>query len=150
MPEVRNYFFREAVQLDFLLPSCTKQSHKKACDINAIITRWKQTGQLEQNLSGRDPQYGDFTNVADYLGSLTKVTEAKDDFERLPADLRDRCDNDPAKFLAFVYDPANAEELRGLGLEKLVDRMHGLRTEEPVEPSPEPPKQDPPKVDPPP
>ena len=44
------------------------------------------------------------------------VAEAQSVFEGLPADLRDRFGNDPARLLEFVHDPRHLEESVSLGL----------------------------------
>ena len=41
---------------------------------------------------------------------------AQDMFESLPADIRTKFGNDPGRFLDFVEDPQNEEELIELGL----------------------------------
>lgn len=124
MPEVRNAFWRERVCIVFLEKSKTIQAPRDGCDAKAIVRRYQSTGIME-HLVKMEPRYGDFTNVGDYLESMTKVRQAQEGFDALPAEMRDRCDNDPGKFVEFMNDPENAKELHELGLGKLSDELHG-------------------------
>lgn len=142
MSEVRNYFWRERCAIFFSEPSRTKQSPMESCDINAIVRRWQTTGVMD-HLAKSEPRFGDFTQVEDYLSSLNRVTAAQRQFDALPAGLREVCGNDPSRFVAYMMKPENAAELRTLGLEKLMDELHGPLEAPPVEPpakpAPEPP-----------
>nr|QJB19452.1 MAG: internal scaffolding protein [Microvirus sp.] len=93
----------------------TKQADLKDCDINAIFKRFEKTGQLPDMIV-RDGHYGDYSNVPDYQEALNIVSHANEQFLNLDADLRNRFDNDPAKFLEFATDPKNIEEMEKLGL----------------------------------
>jgi len=94
----------------------TKQSFKAECDINTIIQRFLKTGQID--LANRlEPRYGDATGL-EYTQAMLTVAKAKSLFAELPAALRGRFENDPAKFLDFVQDDKNMEEARELGLLK--------------------------------
>lgn len=109
------YSDRERVQFKSDKPSMTKQSFKNECDINSIMRKWKVTGVLPhaRDVAG---QYGDFSDIMDYQTALNAVISANDNFMSLPAKLRARFYNDPAQFLKFCDDPANAGELIALGL----------------------------------
>lgn len=95
-------------------PSMTKQSDALDSDINAIMGRFISHGEIPA--SRGQPQYGDFSNVDDYLGAMTKVREAQAQFDLLPAAVRAHVDNDPGKFLEMVYDEDRIGELEELGL----------------------------------
>lgn len=135
MPEVRNYFFRERCAIVFMTPTLTKQSMRDQCDANAIMRKWQSTGVVEHIMKSQ-PTYGDFSNVGDYLESFTRIQSAEDGFMALPSELRARCGNDPAEFVKFMNDPTNAAELRTLGLGKLMDDLHGVQVDLPLEPEP--------------
>lgn len=105
------------VQVDTTVePSRTKQSFKAECDINTIISRYLKTGTLDF-ANKNEPRYGDVTGI-EYQQAAFKVAAAKSMFAELPAALRHRFDNEPAKFLDFVQDDRNIEEARELGLLK--------------------------------
>lgn len=80
----------------------TKQSFKDECDINIILARAERSGMLP----ARDamPQFGDFSEVPDYLSALDIIDQAESQFMSLPAAVRKECDNDPAVFLEKVRD----------------------------------------------
>lgn len=95
-------------------PSLAQQQFKDEVDINALMARFKVTGQMPVGASV--PSYGDFSGVTDYRTAMDAVNRARDAFMAYPADLRSRFMNDPQKFLEFVSDPVNLDECRKLGL----------------------------------
>lgn len=104
------------VSISFEGPGRTKQAHKAECDINNILARFKRTGVLDFQQK-HAPQYGDVTAI-DFQEAQFIIAEAKGMFAALPAHLRSRFENDPAKFLAFVQDERNRNEAEDLGLLK--------------------------------
>lgn len=106
---------REDHQLTCLGEGRTHQSFKDECDINVTMKRWARGGQLTQ-LNKTVPQYGDFTNVVDYMDALLQIDQAEADFMRLPSAVRAACNNDPGQFIRMIYDPERIDELRDLGL----------------------------------
>lgn len=97
--------------------SLTHQSFKDDCDVNVILDR--NCGDLAQDVSESFGMfYGDFTHVDDYQDSLNKTIEASRMFSEIPSKIRDRFDNSPVKFLEFVSDESNRDELRKMGLLK--------------------------------
>lgn len=94
----------------------TKQSFKAECDINNIMARFQKTGVLAF-ANQHEARYGDVTGV-DFAEAMRIVADARSMFADMPARLRDRFQNDPARFLEFVQNPANKEEARALGLLK--------------------------------
>jgi phage internal scaffolding protein len=95
-------------------PSLAQQHYKEECDINTILQKFNITGILpEVPLS---PRYGDFTGIGDYHTALNRVIAAQDEFDALPAQIRARFDNDPAKLIEFLDDEANRPVAEELGL----------------------------------
>lgn len=94
----------------------TKQEFKDECDINVLMKRYQKTGLFPQYPNAGKAQFVSNIGMPDYQESLAIVMEANDMFSRLNSELRKRFDNDPAKFLGFVNDPANADELVKLKL----------------------------------
>lgn len=94
--------------------SRTKQSFKAECDINVLMKKYESTGVLPPGVGVG--KYSDFSDVGDYLDAQVTLLRAQDQFDSLPARVRDRFRNDPAQFLTFVMDPANKSEARELGL----------------------------------
>lgn len=97
-----------------VLPSRTQQHFAEEVDINTIVRRFGLTGELPTDV----PMVlqGDFTNVLDFQSAMDMVVQARESFDAQPASVRNRFDNDPQKFLAFVSDKANIDEAIKLGL----------------------------------
>lgn len=92
----------------------TKQSFKEECDINNIMSRFIKTGVLDFTQRNQ-PRYGDCTGL-EFQTCMDIVAKARTMFAEMPAALRGRFDNEPAKFLDFINDDKNREEARELGL----------------------------------
>lgn len=98
-------------------PARTKQEFVKQCDINNIIKEFSITGQWS-HVSAKAAQgaFVDLPEAYDFQSSMNTVIHAQEAFMALPAKVRDRFHNEPGEFLAFVSDPANADELVKLGI----------------------------------
>lgn len=98
-------------------PSLTKQSFKDECDINNIVKSFR-TVQDIINLTenGRKGVFTDLPDPFQYQDGLNLVIQAQASFDALPSGLRNRFENDPAQFLAFMTNPANQDEMIKLGL----------------------------------
>lgn len=94
--------------------SMTQQQFKEECDINTIVQRFGLTGELPDGI--RMPTYGDFSGVGDFQTAANLVVAAKEEFMRLPANIRERFYNDPQKLLEFVSDEKNRDEAIRLGI----------------------------------
>jgi len=96
--------------------SLTVQSDADAADINKIMARYEKTGTIVDGISTRQPSYGDFTEVKNYHETLSALRRVQTAFEQLPANLRNRFDNDPQKLVEFLDNSANDKEAVKLGL----------------------------------
>lgn len=94
--------------------SLTVQSGKDDADINVLVRRFGLGAEMPAPRSVA--QYGDFSGVVDYQTALGQLIAAEEAFMALPAGMRSRFDNDPAKLFAFVHDDANFDEAVKLGL----------------------------------
>jgi len=94
-------------------PTLAQQHYKEECDINTILQKFSITGILPE--APLSPRYGDFSGIGDYHTALNRVIAAQDEFDALPAQIRARFDNDPAK-IEFLEDEANRPEAERLGL----------------------------------
>jgi len=95
-------------------PTRAQQHHKDECDINIILERFGKTGQVPVNtISGT---YGDFSGVHDYHTAMNALIAAESEFAALPAQIRNRFDNEPAKLIEFMNDQNNIAEAEKLGL----------------------------------
>jgi len=118
----------------------TKQSLSEQTDINKIVGKFRTTGVVTHIQLGT-PVYGDFSSGVQYHEAVEKVRSAQALFDSLPARIRHRVHNDPGELIAFVEDPANADELRELGLRKPVS----AKPVDPVTPTPAVAEGNPPK-----
>lgn len=98
-------------------PSMTRQEFVAECDINNIIREYQVTGIFRHiNEQAQKGAFLDLPEPMDYQQALQVAIDAQAAFAALPAKVRNRFDNDPAQFLAFLHDPANKEEAIKLGL----------------------------------
>lgn len=117
-PRVIRSSFSAKRQLRVFFPETgrTKQSFKAECDINNIMARYQRTGVLDF-VNKHAGSYGDCTGL-EFSQAQEVIVKAKEMFADMPAKLRARFDNEPAKFLAFMDDPENMPEAVRLGLAK--------------------------------
>lgn len=111
-----------------------KQGFKTECDINFIMDQYQRTGAIT-HFATRQPQYG-YAEAVEFREALEIVKQGETVFAALPSSLRAKFENDPARFLEFVQDPANADEMRALGLREPVTPRENSALAE-VSPSPE-------------
>ena len=94
------------------------QSEAKFCDINHIVAKAHQTGQLPV-LMGRTP-IEEMPSAATYQDMMNTIVAAQQKFERLPAAVRSAFDNKPQNMLAALEHSKNdeklADQLRDIGL----------------------------------
>lgn len=104
----------QRVQLMFDQPSKTEQSHRETANINSIIAKAQRTGLFPQRTDR--PKYGDFSGSLDFHEARSRIAQAEQDFELLPADLRKRFGNDCGEMLDWLSDPENRAEAVEIGL----------------------------------
>ena len=95
--------------------SLTEQSFKDQCDINNIVKQYERTG-LMPHQRPNEPVYGDISDAPTFLEAQNIVVAGKEAFAALPAHVRDRFQNDPARYLAFMDNDENYDEAVKLGL----------------------------------
>ena len=78
----------------------TQRCFKDECDINILLAKFAVTGQLPENV--RVPQYVDFEEAFDFQSSMNVIRAAEEAFNAMPAEVRDRFQNDPGRFLEFT------------------------------------------------
>lgn len=94
--------------------SKTKESFAKDADLNVLVKRFGIHGVPVLPI---DPsQFGDFSGAPDLREALEIMRDATDQFNALPARIRNRFVNDPAELLSFLRNPENREEAIYLGL----------------------------------
>lgn len=94
--------------------SLTKQSFAEECDINTIVRRFNLTGELPSSV--RVPEYADFEGAFDYHSALNAIASARESFDAMTAEVRQRFNNDPGQFVDFCNDPSNIDQMVKMGL----------------------------------
>lgn len=91
----------------------TEQHHSDQCDVNTILATYMKTGILPPI----DPnaQYGDLSDF-DYQSMQNQIANANSLFEQLPENVKHKFGNEPYRFLNFVQDEKNYDELVEMGL----------------------------------
>lgn len=113
--EMRSFVMRPGKKLPDGKPCYyTEQGHKKECDVNEIIKKYDRTG-LISHISRIEAKFGDLTG-ADFKTMQDKVANAMSMFEELPAHIKNRFEQSPAKLLEFMEHKENREEAIKLGL----------------------------------
>lgn len=116
----------------------TKQTMKNECDVNRIMARIKKTGVIPDSMY-RAGAYGDFTGITDFQDMQLKIKIAETSFMQLPAAVRAKFENDPAKLMEWISNPENRGEAINLGLipqDPEPEKMPPEPQEPPEEPNP--------------
>lgn len=106
---------RRRITSKFTLPSRAKQFFKDECDINIIMGKYRERGIIA-HVNKYKGHYGHLGVQGDYHDHLNSVMEAESAFMSLPAKIRKEFNNDPDKFVSFVSDPDNQDEINKMGL----------------------------------
>jgi hypothetical protein len=97
--------------------SLTRQDLADDQDINKIVERGIRTGFLGTGMeSRRIPNCGDFSDGTDFLDKQKAVLDFKEDFQNLPAYIKNEFDNDESKFIDAALDPNQKERMYELGV----------------------------------
>lgn len=106
-----------------------EQSHVKEVDINAIIKRHGiDLITKTANLNTAEYRFDDVTGN-DFQEALFKIKKAESTFQSLPSELRNQFENNPAKFLDFVQNPENADQMVEMGIASKIEPEIPLQVE---------------------
>lgn len=110
------------------------QEFKDNLDPNSIMKRFATDGVAPIYRTGDliDVNVDDL-NASDFESALNIIADAKESFEALPSEIRERFGNNPAKFLRSMEDPRFLEESYTLGLR---ERPAPVAPVVPVDPGP--------------
>lgn len=103
------------IQSEIQGPSMAQQQFAEECDANFIMKKYSQTGEIT-HLARNQGVYADVSEIGDYQSALDTVMRAQDAFETVPAQLREKLQNDPQKFLEFIQNPENRDEMIKYGI----------------------------------
>lgn len=106
----------------------TVQADIEHTDINRLVQRADNTGILA-NLRNTQLQFGESPDVNEYQDALNLVARAQSQFQKLPAELREKFGNDPGTFVEFVTNPANAQTIQdaGVAIPRAADPLKEMR-----------------------
>ncbi len=88
----------------------TKQCFNDECDIVKIMARADRAGTMS-HLEKYEGVFADFSDF-DFREQTTKLSQGREIFDALPGELRQEFEQSPAKFFAYVNDPANVDDLK--------------------------------------
>ena len=88
---------------------------KDEVDIRNIIKKHDRTGIVEHIARGV-AHYGDYSEVNEYRTYLDFVKAADESFKQLPANIRQRFQNDAGVFYEFATNPRNEDAMVEMGL----------------------------------
>lgn len=92
-------------------PSLTDQSQAAETDVNFIMSR-NRYNQLPEHPG----TYADLSEIGDLVEMHEQIRYADQIFKTIPAKLRAKFDNDPAKLIDYLNDPKNDDEAIAYGL----------------------------------
>lgn len=96
-------------------PGVTVQQHMKTeVDINRIIAKAQQTGQIPPGRIGGT--FAEYPREIELMDAYDLVADAEESFAALPAQVRARFQNDPVLLCQFLGDEKNRAEAVSLGL----------------------------------
>lgn len=108
-------------------PVKTVQYFKDELDINKIVANM---------MKGKEPPmyqgelfYGDVSDFSNLQEAFIKTQEARDLFMQYPADLREKFENDPVKFVEFLEDPKNLDSAIEMGLAEKRPENEGIKAQ---------------------
>jgi len=96
-------------------PRLTEQHHISKCDIRRIVKSANKTGMIDHYASGA--AYQDMLDIPDFKSAMDRIAQAKSTFASMPAKIRSKFQNDPARFVEYCLSEATPNEaLVKLGL----------------------------------
>lgn len=104
---------RRRVQIYINEPSLTQQSLEGETNINNIVKKYKQTGELPPTKQGF---YGDVSNIPSYQQAVDIVRVGDTAFRSLPAKVRAEFNNDPGAMIEWLQNEQNRPRAIELGL----------------------------------
>lgn len=87
-----------------------EQSHKDEVNINNIVKR-HGLDMIAKTAALVPLQYWDGDPTNDFQEAMNKIAQGTQTFESLPSAIRKEFDNDPAKYMDYVFNPENKEKL---------------------------------------
>lgn len=109
------YSARERVSTTVEGESMTQQHFAHEQDVRTIISQYDKTG-LIANVARGVAKYGDYSEINEYRESLDLVNNANQMFMELPAEVREKFNNNAGIFFEFATNPENESDMIKMGL----------------------------------
>jgi phage internal scaffolding protein len=116
----------------------TEQHHKDELDVKSIV-RGIQKGVYSKHLKEFEGKYIDLPGSVDFLEAKNTITRAKEMWATVPSNVRAHFQNDPGRYVDFMSNPDNYDEIKKLGINPDYIPKE-FRPKPPHEPAKEPPK----------
>ncbi|AXL14518.1 internal scaffolding protein [Microviridae sp.] len=97
--------------------SLTKQSFKAECDMNNIIAKFHQTGELPRSTHNIEPQYGEVPSQ-DLKEALDTIDNLKREFYDLPKKDQERFNGSYVEYAHFL------DEFESFDMDAYLDAQH--------------------------
>lgn len=93
----------------------TQQHFAKEVNINNILAKYRKTGIIT-HVQRTQERYGPLQDLAEFAVNLDKVEKAKQSFEMLPAELRNKFNNSIPGFFDFITKEENRSQCEAWGI----------------------------------
>lgn len=104
----------------------------KECDIRYLYSNMLKFGTAypgRLTKSARTPQFVQSVAPRDLATAMDIVSKAREQFDQLPVEVRDRFNYNPYRFMEFVTNDKNKEELVKMGLATIIEPVKTLAQE---------------------
>lgn len=94
----------------------TQQHFRDECDINKVVQRAIQTGDMTVFTTQQRGEFYDASIATDYADAMAMLDDVHDDFNSLPSAVRAEFGNNVSKYVEWMSDPENWSKAVELGL----------------------------------
>lgn len=104
----------------------------KECDIHYLYSNMLKFGTAypgRLSKPARTPQFIQSVVPQDLATAMDIVSKAREQFDQLPVEVRDKFNYNPYRFMEFVTNDKNKEELVKMGLANIVEPVKTLAQE---------------------
>lgn len=104
----------------------------KECDIHYLYSNMLKFGTAypgRLSKPARTPQFIQSVFPQDLATAMDIVSKAREQFDQLPVEVRDKFNYNPYRFMEFVTNDKNKEELVKMGLANIVEPVKTLAQE---------------------
>ena len=136
MSRVRRSFevFPDVTVVHFNYPSRTVRDSDvvNSCDIHFLYRNLLRFGTAypgRLTRPNRQPEFVQTVQPKDLASALSVVSQAREEFDKLPVEVRDRFNYNPYRFMEFVTNEKNAAELVKMGLADVIKPVKSLAQE---------------------